>query len=185
MLLIEDYITQSKTDRQTHIDLSDPCIERGGPQKGGLSSYCKGLMAHLLDTTIPSGHKIHVCHACNNKKCSNPKHLYWGTSSENSQDRIANGDKSIWERMIDKYGLREAKLMQSKGDKSSGGKANKGKPKSEEHKRKIALNHRGGRPKKKVNAGVMKLVDFSALEAEVRKSVLVRVQSPAPKFCIV
>jgi hypothetical protein len=148
MLLIEEYITQSKAERQTHIDLTDPCVERGGPQKGGLSSYCKGLMAHLLDTTIPSGHKIHVCHACNNEKCSNPKHLYWGTSSENSKDRIANGDKSIWERMIDKYGLEEAKLLQSKGDKSSGGKANKGKPKSEEHKRKIALNHKGGRPKK-------------------------------------
>lgn len=78
MILIEEYIIQSKVERQKHINLIEPCIERGGPQKGGLSSYCKGLVAHLLDTTIPSGHKIHVCHACNNEKCSNPKHLYWG-----------------------------------------------------------------------------------------------------------
>lgn len=32
----------------------------------------------------------------------------------------------------------------------------------------------------RVNAGVMKLVDFRSLEVRVRKSVLVRVQSPAP-----
>ena len=31
-------------------------------------------------------------------------------------------------------------------------------------------------------AGVMKLVDFRSLEVRVRKSVLVRVQSPAPKL---
>ena len=147
MLLIEEYITQSKTERQKHIDLTDPCVERGGPQKGGLSSYCKGLIAHLLDTTIPSGHKIHVCHACNNEKCSNPKHLYWGTAQENRLDQGSNSN-SPWERMIEKYGLEEARQMQSKGNKSAGGKANKGKPKSEEHKRKIAENHKGGRQKK-------------------------------------
>lgn len=157
MLLIEEYITQSKTERQKHIDLTDPCVERGGPQKGGLSSYCKGLMAHLLDTTIPSGYKIYICHACNNQKCSNPKHLYWGTSSENSQDRIANGNLSIWERMVKKYGYEEACKMNSI-DKTGNtyGSGNKGKPKSEEHKRKIAENRKGGKPKgwRKNKAGV-------------------------------
>ena len=139
MLLIEDYITQSKTDRQTHIDLTDPCVERGGPQKGGLSSYCKGLMAHLLDTTIPSGHKIHVCHACNNEKCSNPKHLYWGTAKENSTDRMNNGDKTIWDRMVEKYGYEEACKMNAKGKKgNTNGSGNKDKPKTEEQKKKIS-----------------------------------------------
>jgi len=156
MILIEEYIVRPRAERQQHIDLSDPCIERGGPQKGGLSSYCKGLMAHLLDTTIPTGYKIYICHACNNPKCSNPKHLYWGTSSENSLDRVMNGDKSIWEKMVDKYGLEEAKILQAKGDKSSGGRSNKGIPKSEEHKKNIALNRKGGKPKgwKKDKAGV-------------------------------
>ena len=151
MLLIENYITQSKDQRQQHIDLTDPCIERGGPAKGGLSSYCKGLLAHLLDTTIPSGHKIHVCHACNNERCSNPKHLYWGTAQENRLDQKKD---SVWERTVKKYGEEEAKRMNSKIRKgNTNGSGNKGKPKSEEHKRKIAANRKGGR--QKINASVM------------------------------
>jgi hypothetical protein len=145
MKLIEEYITQSKQERQQHIDLNDPCVERGGPAKGGLSSYCKGLMAHLLDTTIPSGHKIHVCHACNNERCSNPKHLYWGTAKEN---RIDQGEgNSVWDRMVKKYGLEEAKNMQGQKGNTNGS-GNKGKPKSEEHRAKIAANRKGGRKKK-------------------------------------
>lgn len=96
-------------------------------------------MAHLLDTTIPSGHKIYICHACNNEKCSNPAHLYWGTSSENSKDRMTNGDKSIWERMVDKYGHEGARRMNTKGKKgNTSGSGNKGKPKSEDQKKKIS-----------------------------------------------
>lgn len=139
MILIEDYITKPKADRQNHIDLTDPCVERGGPQKGGLSSYCKGLMAHLLDTTIPSGHKIHVCHACNNERCSNPKHLYWGTAQENSQDRINNDGKTIFDKMVEKYGYEEACRINSKGKKGNTyGSGNKGKPLSEDQKKKIS-----------------------------------------------
>jgi hypothetical protein len=40
--------------------------------------------------------------------------------------------------MVEKYGYEEACRMQAKGDKSSGGKANKGKPKSADHRRKIS-----------------------------------------------
>jgi hypothetical protein len=151
MQLIEEYIKQTKVERQLHIDLTDQCIERGGPAKGGLSSYCKGLIAHLLDTTIPSGHKIHVCHACNNEKCSNPKHLYWGTAQENRLDQ--GKTKSAWERTVEKYGEDEARRLNSERSLGNqGGAGNKGKPKSEEHKRKIAENRKGGRKK---NAVVM------------------------------
>lgn len=130
---IFDYIKLPKTDRQQHLKLQDPCIERGG-----MSSYCKGLMAHILETTIPSGKGIHVCHACHNAKCSNPNHMYWGTAQENRLDSKENGTKCIWDNMVAKHGLEKAREMQRHGNKSLGGKANKGKPKSEEHKRKIA-----------------------------------------------
>lgn len=146
MRLIEDYITETKEIRQSHLDLAESCIERGGPAKGGLSSYCKGLLAHVLDTTIPSGHKIHVCHACNNPACSNPKHLYWGTAKENRLDQVANGGTTLWERSVAKHGLDAATEMNRRhGNKNGSG--NKGKTKSEEHKANIAKNRKGGRQK--------------------------------------
>ena len=144
MKLIEEYILLSKEDRQQHLKLDEACIERGAG-----SYYFKGLLAHLLDTTVPTGHKIHLCHACHNAQCGNPTHLYWGTAQENRLDQVENGGKTIWERTVEKHGLEEAKKLSSNCKLGNqGGAGNKGKPKSEEHKRKIALNHKGGRPKK-------------------------------------
>ena len=139
---INQYITLSKQSRQAHLKLDEPCIERGGQ-----SMYLKGLLAHILGTTIPSGKKIHVCHACHNAACSNPNHIYWGTASENVSDAYSNGKKTIWEAMVEKYGLEEARAMNSRKGNSNGS-GNKGKPKSTEHKAKIAANHKGGRKKK-------------------------------------
>jgi len=137
MHLIEEYITLPKEDRQRHLRLHEPCIERGGPQKGGLSSYCKGLMAHLLDTTIPTGHKIHICHACNNEKCSNPNHLYWGTAKENRLDQ--GHGSSVWQRTVEKYGYEQACKMNARGKSGNKhGSGNKDKPKSVEHRQKTS-----------------------------------------------
>lgn len=82
-LLVE---TLSKIERQMHLDLSEPCIERGG-----VSTNHKGVLAQYLVTTIPCGtknSKVYLCHACHNGNCSNPKHLYWGTHTENMQDKV-------------------------------------------------------------------------------------------------
>ena len=129
---IEEYILLPKAERQQHLRLDETCIERGAG-----SYYFKGLLAHLLDTTVPTGHKVHLCHACHNAKCGNPNHLYWGTAQENRQDQVENGGKTIWERTVEKYGLEEARNMNSrKGNRN--GEGNKGKTKSEEHKKKIA-----------------------------------------------
>ena len=146
---INQYIKRSKEDRQRHLCLDEPCIERGGQ-----SMYLKGLLAHILDTTIPSGKKIHVCHACHNGKCSNPYHLYWATPSDNAQDAIQNGRKSIWQKMVEKYGEDGAKEKQRRSHRqaSLAGKGNAGKAKTEDHKRNIRLNHPGlGKPNS--NAG--------------------------------
>jgi hypothetical protein len=130
---IYEYILLPQVNRQSHLKLDEPCIERGGQ-----SMYLKGLLAHILETTIPSGKKIHVCHACNNGQCSNPNHLYWGTPSENAVDREKYYGTTVWDKTVKKYGIDEARRMQGKGNKSAGGKANTGKAKSEEHKAKIA-----------------------------------------------
>lgn len=89
-----------------------------------------------MGTTIPSG-RILLCHSCNNAKCSNPRHLYWGTDRENIILDNPNW-KPLKERTIEKYGEEGAKQMWAKGDQAASGRGNKGKPKSEEHKRKIA-----------------------------------------------
>ena len=133
MKLIEEYILLPKGERQRHLKLDEACVERGAG-----SYYFKGLLAHLLDTTVPTGHRVHLCHACHNAKCGNPNHLYWGTAQENRQDQVENGGKTIWERTVEKHGLEKARALQVRKTASKAGKGNLGKTKSLEHKAKIA-----------------------------------------------
>lgn len=131
MIQTNEFITRSRDERRAHLRLEEPCCERGGN-----STNHKGVLAEYLNTTIPSG-RILLCHACNNAKCSNPKHLYWGTDRENITIDNPN-HKNIRERTIEKYGLDGARKLWAKGDQAASGRGNKGKPKSEEHKKKIA-----------------------------------------------
>lgn len=135
MINVNEFIKEDRDVRRQHLNLDEPCLERGGT-----STHHKGVLAQFLGTTIPSG-RILLCHACHNGKCSNPKHLYWGTDYDNlAIDRVEQpgGFKSPWERTVEKYGYEEACRRNSRGDKTKGGKLNKGVPKSEEHKKKIA-----------------------------------------------
>lgn len=131
---INEYILESYESRTKHLDLESECREIGGN-----STSFKGLLSHVLGVTIPNGSRILLCHKCHNRNCSNPNHLYYGTPKENIIDQKENGTfKSAWERMVEKYGYEEACRINGRGDKSAGGKANKGKPKSEEHRKKIS-----------------------------------------------
>lgn len=132
---IAEFIKEPKAVRQAHLRLDEPCCERGGN-----STNHKGVLAEYLNTTIPSG-RILLCHACNNSKCSNPRHIYWGTDRENTFEdgKLFGTWQSPWDRSIEKYGLEEARRQNSKGKKGNNyGAGNKGKSKSEEHKQKIA-----------------------------------------------
>lgn len=141
MILVEIWIDESKEVRTAHLDMSDSCLERGGN-----STVHRGVLAEYLGTNFPE--KIDLCHNCGNGKCSNPKHLYWGTRKENIEDAKRHGTwASPWDRLVEKYGYKEACKVQSRGDKAAGGRAGKGKVLSEEHKRNISLNHKGGRKK--------------------------------------
>lgn len=146
MILVEDWIKENRVQRTKHLDLTENCVERGGN-----STVHRGVLAQFLNTNMPS--KVDLCHACHNDKCSNPKHLYWGTRKENIQDSKNNGTwKSPWDRAVEKYGYEEACKMNSrKMQNNTNGASNKGKLKTEEHKRNIALNRRGGRKKKVVD----------------------------------
>jgi hypothetical protein len=135
MINLTNYIKLPREERRSHLQLNEPCIERGG-----CSTQHKGVLAQYLNSEIPSGNKIILCHACNNGKCSNPHHIYWGTAYDNNivDQKLFGNYKNIWERSVEKYGLEEAKIMNGKGNKSAGGKANKGKVLSSEHKQKIS-----------------------------------------------
>ena len=65
---------------------------------------------------------------------------------------------SPWERRVEKYGYEKACAMNSRVGNTYGS-GNKGKPKSEEHKKNISLNRKGGKPKgwKKNKAPVTEL----------------------------
>jgi hypothetical protein len=133
MIDITEFINRSREERRIHLQLDDACCERGGN-----STNHKGVLAQYLNTTIPSG-RILLCHACNNDKCSNPTHLYWGTDYDNI---IIDGTEfkthqNPWERRVEKYGYEKACAMNSKVGNTNGA-GNRGKPKSEEHKKKIA-----------------------------------------------
>jgi hypothetical protein len=132
-MLVEQYLNLTQLDRQKHLDLLSPCVERGGN-----STNHRGVLAQYLDTPI-YGKPADLCHACHNGACSNPKHLYWGSRKENIQDSANNGTwKTPWERTVEKHGYEKACELNRRGDKTLGGKGNKGKPKSEDHKRKIS-----------------------------------------------
>lgn len=96
MIKIEIYIKKTKAERQQHLKLDEACVDRQQKNTNNTSTQCKGLLAYVLNTTIPNGTAIKLCHACNNARCSNPNHLYWGTNSENMQDMIAAGYVSPW-----------------------------------------------------------------------------------------
>lgn len=117
---IYNYMDLNRDQRRKHLKLHTDCIEIGGYD----STDYRGLLAHYLKTTIPSGKQILLCHACHNGKCSNVWHLYWGTQKDNYIDAIENGGKNIYEKMIEKYSKEQlsqlAKTYGSVGGKLSG-----------------------------------------------------------------
>jgi len=146
IIIDENYMSQSKQDRQSHLDLKESCVERilqTQYKKSGYSYYLKGLLAHFLDTNIPlrnkDGINVLMAHACNNAKCANPKHLYWATHKENIED-----SGSFYERDLKKNG-KQSIIDRNKRiakERPSGffSKINnrKGKPLSEQHKKNLS-----------------------------------------------
>lgn len=121
---IEDYMILSREERRKHLSLEEPCIEIGSDSRS-----FRGLLAHYLGTTIGGGNRVHLCHGCNNGKCSNPVHLYWGTPTDNVQDAIACGRwKSMWQRTIEKYGEEKARQLHKEAARRGAINSTKNRP---------------------------------------------------------
>lgn len=135
MIIVKEWIKHPREVRTSHLFLEEDCIERGGN-----STVHRGVLAEYLNTDLPSG--VDLCHACHNAKCSNPRHLYWGTRKENIKDAQENGTwKTPFQSLVEKHGYDKAKsIVTNNGSRgwSAGGKANKGVPKTAEHKKKIS-----------------------------------------------
>lgn len=147
MIKIEEYILLSLSDRQAHLKLNEDCVERETSTKYNGNEY-RGLLAHILNTTIPTGMQIHACHACSNSKCGNPNHLYWGTVKENKADadRVCKGPVTVWDRTVAKYGLEEARARTSKNAVSAN--TQRGKEIREKIAETVRLRHKQGYYKK-------------------------------------
>jgi len=131
---MEEYLSKTREERRSHLKLNESCIEIGHKHNAEL----RVLLAHKFKVLFPTKkYMAAVCHACNNTKCSNSDHLYWGSPFDNIQDQKEAGTlTSINERTINKYGSEIYKELHKNSSKK-GGLSNKGKPKTEEHKRKI------------------------------------------------
>lgn len=133
LVTIIEYMNQTREERRSRLKLDEPCDERGLVY----SYHLTGLLAYLTNTSIPKkGDNAIVCHGCNNAKCSNPNHLYWGSYKDNHTDQVENGTwDSPYARAKKKYSTVEMNEIYSNNAK--GNKGNK-QPRSEEHKRKIS-----------------------------------------------
>ncbi len=84
---LPSYMLHTREERRAHLDLNESCDEGLGCRHEG----ARVVLAMFLRTTAEKiGWKACVCHACHNKKCANPKHLYWGTQRDNAIDMYEN-----------------------------------------------------------------------------------------------
>ncbi len=127
MIEIKEYMQLSRDVRRAHLVVSEACDERGLRYSYNLIA----LLAWMRNTTIPQkGDKAIVCHACNNAKCSNPNHLYWGSYTDNVLDQKDAGTYSSPNaRLVAKHGAAAAKEI-IKANCKKGGLGNKGKKRS-------------------------------------------------------
>ena len=91
MIDAEDLIeTESRSYRMKHVDLKTPCIisEKIYTDGRAPSPVFRKALAEFTNTTLPNGYEYYACHACNDGRCINPEHIYWGTPAENADDLV-------------------------------------------------------------------------------------------------
>ena len=80
---------ESRSYRMSHVDLNTPCIINDTLYNNRAPSHVyRKALAEFTNTNLPTGNDYHACHACNDGRCVNAEHLYWGTPKENEDDLL-------------------------------------------------------------------------------------------------
>ncbi len=86
---------------------------RGAKLKHGYGRYSGGLLAHRIAYELlvgPIPESLLVLHSCDNPECTNPKHLFLGTHSDNAKDMVSKGRN----RHPDQTGLKRSDETKAK-----------------------------------------------------------------------
>jgi predicted XRE-type DNA-binding protein len=67
----------------------------------GVKSHLAARVSYVVFNSKPVGELL-VCHSCDNVLCVNPKHLWLGTSADNSKDMVEKG-RSISQKGKDNH----------------------------------------------------------------------------------
>jgi hypothetical protein len=118
----KECLTESRKGPRTPVDQRfwrmvsvggpDDCWEFKGHRRengyGWFSYNGKSTNAHRIAYTLTHGEieeAMFVCHSCDNPPCCNPRHLWLGTSADNTSDMDAKGRRRSIPQHGSKHGL--------------------------------------------------------------------------------
>lgn len=140
------------------VDRSSGCWEWKASFSGKYGQFGIGRSAwyaHRVAWTIANGpipDRRYICHSCDNPSCVRPEHLFIGTPTDNVRDCIAKGRDARGEKKAvrgERNGMSRPEVKEkhraicaSEEYRAKLSAAQKGKPKSDEHRKKISDAHK-------------------------------------------
>lgn len=108
----EEKLDRLKKSFEKHVVKQDGCwdwkgsINRNGYTVMSCRKEIGPITGHKASWVIHKGsipQYMHVCHTCDNRRCTNPDHLWIGTHKENNDDKISKG-RARWAQPPHKVG---------------------------------------------------------------------------------